>query len=359
MSYMLVPGQTTIIASSGVAVIAASGPMAGGFITNPDTDIDQGIGVPEPLYVSFVGDAGLVGSGSTIELPPGKTLGFPAGMTNNVSVNAATAGHKFALITIRATPTPPVPPAFTPTGVAFPPAASTMLASVIRSYLYQEYNDDDDLQSFVMAYNAYAQQFIDWFNTINLPVYTQDIISGALLDWVAQGLYGLTRPVLPSGQNQWIGPFNTYLFNQLPFNGLLKIGSEVFYATDDDNFKRMLTWFLFKGDGKLFNVRWLKRRIVRYLSGINGTSPNIDQTYQVSVSFSDDNQVDINIGLGTRRITGGALFNQMLWNGAAFNQMNSVFTPGVPNAEAPILKAAIEAGFLELPFQFDFNINVL
>lgn len=359
MSFTLVPGTTTVIVTGGVAVIAAFGPMAGGFITNPATDADQGVGIPEPLYVSFIGDAVLGGFGDTIELLPGQTIVFPENMLNNVSVTAATPGHRFALITIRSAPTPPVPPAVTPTGAAFPPDASTMLANVIRSYLYQEYNDDDDLQSFVMAYNAYTQQFIDWFNSINLPVYTQDIISGALLDWVAQGLYGITRPLLPSGQNQWIGAFNTYTFNQLPFNGLLKIGSEIFFATDDDNFKRMLTWLLFKADGKLFNVRWLKRRVVRYLAGVNGTSPNVDQTYQVSVSFSDDNQVDISIGLGTRRITGGAIFNQMLWNGAAFNQMDSVFTPGVPNAEAEVLKAAIASGVLELPFQFDFIINVL
>ena len=38
------------------------------------------------------------------------------------------------------------------------------LASTIKSYLYQEYAQDNDLQAFVDAYNAIAQGYQDWFN---------------------------------------------------------------------------------------------------------------------------------------------------------------------------------------------------
>ena len=42
-------------------------------------------------------------------------------------------------------------------------------------------------------------------------------------------------------------------------------------AVTDDVFKRILTWHFYKGDGKNFSVRWLKRRIWRFLQGANGT----------------------------------------------------------------------------------------
>ena len=39
------------------------------------------------------------------------------------------------------------------------------LAKAIPSYLYVQYNDDDDLQAFVQAYNELAQEIITWLNT--------------------------------------------------------------------------------------------------------------------------------------------------------------------------------------------------
>src|SRR5579859_3473841 len=98
-------------------------------------------------------------------------------------------------------------------------ANTSTLQEVIPSYLYVEYNDDEDLQAFVTAFNAIAQQYVDFFNQINLPIYTSSSISGALLDWVAQGIYGMTRPSLPgAGSTLIYGPFNTYAFNKLAFN---------------------------------------------------------------------------------------------------------------------------------------------
>jgi len=35
----------------------------------------------------------------------------------------------------------------------------------------------------------------------------------------------------------------------------------------------------------VFNVQWLKRRVLRFLNGANGISPTIDNTYAVSVSL--------------------------------------------------------------------------
>ena len=78
------------------------------------------------------------------------------------------------------------------------------------SYLYQHYADDDDLQAFVASYNALAQQYLNWYNQIGLPYYPSALVQGTLLDWVAAGLYGMVRPLLPSGSIRWVGALGTF-----------------------------------------------------------------------------------------------------------------------------------------------------
>lgn len=245
--------------------------------------------------------------------------------------------------------------------VAPPPpigASPVALQNILKSYLYQEYSDDDDLQAFVDAFNQIAQAYLDWLNAVNLPIYTSETVFGALLDWVAEGLYGISRPTLPSGRAQLVGPFNTYEYNALAFNTRHFTGSQNYYLTDDDVFRRIITWHFFKGDGKVFNVRWLKRRIMRFLEGLNGVNYNVDETYQVSVIFGIGNQVNITILTGIRKLTGGALFNRFAFNTLPFNDIRTSFTPLAPLAFASVLKAAIDSGALELPFQFTYVVHV-
>jgi hypothetical protein len=227
----------------------------------------------------------------------------------------------------------------------------------IPSYLYIQYNDDDDLQALVAAYNALSQELITWFAEINLPVYTGPAIIGALLDWVALGLYGQARPTLPSGVNRNLGPFNTWQFNSLAFNAMRTQQSTEFYATTDDVFKRIITWNFYKGDGRQFSVRWLKRRIMRFLLGENGTDPGVDETYMVSVGFSGSNQVDIRILSGRRTVTRGP-FNTAPFGTMPFGGQTTVFQQYVPMEFAPIFKAAVDGGALQLPFQFDWIVTV-
>jgi hypothetical protein len=321
-------------------------------IVNPYAAEDQGLFAPETLYVSFVGPATLQATATTIAVQPGGVLRVPSDDTTSVWVNAATSGHRFSAFVVQE------PSSFTPVPSLFPPSGPTGLLRITPSYLYQEYQDDLGCQAFVDAYNVLAQSYLDWFNAIELPVYTNSLITGALLDFVALGLYGLERPALPSGKNQNIGTLNTFHFNQIAMNTLKVVGNQDFYATTDDIFKRILTWQFFKGDGKVFNVRWLKRRIMRFLFGTNGTSYNVDQTYTVSVSFGAGNQVNIDIGLGTRRITGGALLNKFALNRTRTNELDTTFTPSPAIPTAIILKAAIESGAVELPFQFTYVVNV-
>jgi len=198
----------------------------------------------------------------------------------------------------------------------------TTLQKTIPSYLYTQYADDDDLQAFVASYNQITQSYVNTFNQLNLPVYTK--LSGALLDWVGRGVYGYPRPTIPAVAASVIGPVNTYgpdFF--VPLNTQESTAASN-YNTTDDIYKRLLTWHFYKGDGKVFNIPWLKRRIVRFLYGADGISPVITQTYDIGVTFSAGNNVNITM-------------------------------PASPQAD--ILIAAIASGAAETPFQYTSNFT--
>jgi hypothetical protein len=211
--------------------------------------------------------------------------------------------------------------------MTFPPAGPTTLLSTIQAYLYVQHNDDDDLQAWWMTQNAFSQGYLDSMNQLNLPIYTNPAIAGALLDWVAQGIYGIARPVLPSGQSVLLGPINTWTPNQIPINYSAVIGTSDFFETNDDIFKRIITWHFFKGDGKVFSIPWLKRRVMRFLVGANGAAPNIDNTYPVGVSIDSS-------GVAIITLT------------------------GTDPTVSQIFQAAVEGGALELPFQFSWSVVI-
>lgn len=253
----------------------------------------------------------------------------------------------------------------------FPPSGPTTLTKVVPSYLYQQYNDDEDLQAFIIAQNQMAQEYVNWFVEVLLPIYTSPMVSGALLDWVANGLYGLKRTNLPAGVGSSYGPLNTYQLNTQTLNTYEAQGPSEFYITDDDIFRRILTWHLWKGDGKIFNIRWLKRRIMRFLTGDNGgggqsaggdpSTPIMrppDQTYGISITFGVGNQVNINLQSTRRFATGGAILNTATLNTFALNELDteSVSIPISPYVY--IFKAAVEAGVVELPFQYTWVVNI-
>jgi len=201
-----------------------------------------------------------------------------------------------------------------------------MQSAAIPAYVYQQYADDQDVQAFFANYNVAAQQILTWFATIGLPVYTG--LSAPLLDWVGVGLYGIPRPTLGNA------------------------------LVSDDVYQRCMTWALYKGDGTLFNIRWLKRRIMRFLEGANGTDPGVNQTYQISVRFGSPNIVYINILGGIAQITGGAIFNGFAFNTEAYNGLDLDIQHYADTTLALILKEAIDARVVELPFQFDYIVSV-
>ena len=213
------------------------------------------------------------------------------------------------------------------TASSFPPSSPTCLTKVLPSYLYVQYNDDSDLQAFVAAYNSATQSYVSWFNNINLPIYTQ--LTGALLDWVAQGLYGFTRPSLPTGLTNAVGAINTIVTNTHPYNYSKRATYTSFYVTTDDVFQRILTWNFFKGDGFQFSIPWLKKRVMRFLYGTAGAPLAFQQTYDVSVTFPSLGHCTIHIAPLSGQIP----------------------------ATAPYLKSAVVSGAVNLPFQYSFAVT--
>lgn len=149
--------------------------------------------------------------------------------------------------------------------------STSPLQSIIPSYLYQEYAQDDDLQAFVDSYNSIAQGYHDWFLQNPLGLYTAPGISGQLLDWVALGVYGIPRPTLASQSTIITAGYDSTAYDTVPYNFLSYSASGSAEQTTDDIFKRILTWNLYRGDGQVFTAQWLKNRVARFLHGAFGS----------------------------------------------------------------------------------------
>jgi hypothetical protein len=210
------------------------------------------------------------------------------------------------------------------------PTSTTSATKTIPSYLYWQYQNDPDIAAFVTVYNQDTQSIVDWFNSVNLPIYTQ--LSGNLLDWVGQGVYGYPRPIIGSSKVLEIkGQINSYPTTVLPISSAYELLSQITYTIPDGIYQRMLTWFFYKGDGEIFSIPWLKRRLYRFLYGINGTDATGPFTPTISVTFTDSS-----IDLPT---------------------CNIVITDS-PDSSGTYLEVFINSGFAGLPFRFNYVATI-
>ncbi|MHB8388144.1 MAG: hypothetical protein ACYDBH_01025 [Acidobacteriaceae bacterium] len=156
---------------------------------------------------------------------------------------------------------------------------------IIGAYPYFQYASDEQIQAFFGGENQLVQTYLNWFNQTPLGVYTSAGINGSLLDWIANGIYGIPRPVISTESTTFNGGLNSSALNTSALNGDVILRSGTAQIANDDIYKRILTWWLYRGDGKQMNVQWLKRRVMRFLTGANG-SDIVPGTPQPSVTIS-------------------------------------------------------------------------
>lgn len=157
------------------------------------------------------------------------------------------------------------------------------LQKIIPAYLYAEYQDDPDLPSLFDALNAYGLGYLQWFLQTPLGVYT--LLSGSLLNWIGLALYGMPRPVLSTGTIEKYGGYDTKAYDTEAYGAHSEIGTGTVQVATDDIYKRCLTWNLYRGDGQVFSLQWLKNRVARFMNGPSGSDCAV-LDFQPSITVS-------------------------------------------------------------------------
>jgi hypothetical protein len=198
---------------------------------------------------------------------------------------------------------------------------------ILPAYPFVQYSDDPDVVAFFLAYNEMAQEYLTGFNNLALPCWTSPYITGALLDWIARGIYGEERPQLQVSEASVAkGTYNSIEYNAVQYAGLknYRPGSSLYLP--DDYFKRILTWNFYKGDGFQFSTDWLKRRVARFIHGKDGIDPPLQHTFDISITSAS------------------GIF--------------SINIPEYGDGVATLLKAAIEQELVHLPFIYQYSVTV-
>jgi hypothetical protein len=203
-------------------------------------------------------------------------------------------------------------------------AATLPMQGIIPSYAYQQYSDDENILAFVAAYNALANGYLAWFNATALGVYTSPAIAGPLLDWTATGIYGIARPTLSSSTASSTGALNSHALDMLVLNGFYKTTSGTAVIAPDDIYKRVLTWHLFRNDGQIPSIPWLRKRVNRFIYGYGGSDASIDTLGNISLTLS-----------------------------------GSTLTITVPSGVVgTFFQQAVNNGILALPFQLSYTVSL-
>lgn len=158
------------------------------------------------------------------------------------------------------------------------------LATQIPSYAYQEYADDLNITAFFDSYNNLSQTYLDWANQNPLSVWSNPNISGLLLDWVMNGIYGIERPVFSSLTTRRFGGLNSLPLNTIALNGIRQTTSGSATLATDDYYKRVGTWTLYAGNGRYFNIEVLRLKVARFIYGANGGDVTLSQAQTIHIT---------------------------------------------------------------------------
>jgi hypothetical protein len=230
---------------------------------------------------------------------------------------------------------------------------TTPLAEVIQAYVYGEFADDPDIQAFFAAVNTEGQGYLNWFLQTPLSVYTLPAINGPLLDWIGQGIYGISRPVISSLISRSYGAYNTLPYNTRAYGTRREVNSGNAQEASDDIYKRTLTWYTYLGDGRQMSIMWLRRRVARFLFGANGSDIPVDYLSQVSISRNS---------AGFSGAVNTAPYNTQAYNTRQTRKTLAArsITIGVPPSPiAQTFQALLNEGYLALPFQVKFNVTFI
>lgn len=226
------------------------------------------------------------------------------------------------------------------------------LQALIQSYVYQEYSDDADVQAFVGSFNGIAQGYVDWFNQTPLAVYTSGAISGPLLDWIGQGLYGISRPTISSLTTKAVGGMNSYPMNTRAMNSFKVYRSGTAQIADDDIYKRTLTWHTYKGDGIQMSLHWLRRRVARFIYGANGSDIDIGLIANIGISQPTISPIG---ALSTRTMNAQAMNSRK----ARTAKAKHAFVITVPNSLiGQQFEKLLSQGYLAIPFQINLTTQL-
>lgn len=158
---------------------------------------------------------------------------------------------------------------------------TTLLAP---AYPYHQFSDDQNIVALFAAYNRLAQDTLSWMVTHPMALYTGPALSGDFLTYCALCLYGQFRYRISYTELRDVtGEIDSSMINRLAVNETPIDKRYSGSAISDDLFKRILTWNLYKGDGLCFSIPWLKRRIMRFLTGEDGHAWRFNSTAPVSV----------------------------------------------------------------------------
>jgi hypothetical protein len=226
------------------------------------------------------------------------------------------------------------------------------LAEVVPTYVYGQFSDDPDIQAFFAGLNTTAQGYTDWFNETPLSVYTSEAISGPLLEWIGTGLYGVGRPSLSTLSSRSYGNYNSVPYNTLAFSSRRQISSGTAQLASDDLYKRTLTWYNYLGDGRQMSIQWLRRRVARFIFGVNGTDVTADKFWQISIIQPP---VAFSASYGTPPYNTQAYSTRKNRKIPAAHALQIILPPGQISRQFQIL---VNAGFLVLPFQVKFTIVI-
>ncbi|MDE2470211.1 MAG: hypothetical protein KGL35_16045 [Bradyrhizobium sp.] len=197
--------------------------------------------------------------------------------------------------------------------------------TILPAYPYAQYTDDPYLPAFFTAHNEIAQGYLDWFNQTPLSVWTNSNISGLLLDWIGQGIYGIARPVLSSIVTATTAGLATIPLATQALATMQTQTSGTAQIANDDIYKRCLTWALYLADGKQASLHWLRRRVARFIFGPHGADVAPDYFSQVQVTIS-----------------------------------GSAVTITAPNnSSGQFFQQCVSSGVLPLPFQLSYTVTLV